>query len=337
MKLNLDGFFKHLHGGRLASVYLLDSNEPLLMEEALDALNTALKNQGFLELLSLTCDTNFDFAELDSLTQNFSLFSEKKRVQLNCGEKRPKELGNWLSTYLERISEYPDLCLIIKTPKLSAAEKKAKWVTALEKSGVLVTIYEVGLQEFPRFLDTRLFREKIKLTPDARMALIEQTEGNLLAADQMLKKLTLLPQGQALTLSDVEPLLAEDARYDLFDLSRQVLLGDLKRSLRILEHLKIESEPVLVLWVLTKELKTLLTLQRKKGKVPQAELYRSLQIWDKRIKEIETGLHRLPQKAIENLLADAANIDLAIKGLKAENPWDLLKKLLVQFVTSKPS
>lgn len=328
MKLNLDGFQKHLNGS-LASVYLIEGNESLLIEEALEGLHNALKAQGFLERLTLNLDGSFNLSELDSLTQNFSLFAEKKRIVVNCGEKMPAELAAWIVNFCAQNQSAEDLCLIFKIAKLSSNEKKAKWVTAIEAAGVLLTIYEVEIAEFPRWLDTRLFKEQIKLTPEARGALIEQTEGNLLAASQIIKKLSLLRRDKPLTFTELEPLLAEDARYDLFDLSRHVLLGDIKRSLKILEHLTHESEPVLVLWVLSKEIKTLLTLHVKKGRVPLPELYRSLQIWDKRKAEVEAGLRRLSAAKLADALAFSAKIDFAIKGLDAGDPWAMLKQLLV--------
>lgn len=329
MKLNHDGVLKQL-STQVAPIYLIEGSEPLLVEECSDAVHAALKKQGFTERCAMTIDTHFNLGDLLHLTQNFSLFAEKKRIQLNCAEKMPTEFTAWLTEYCQHVADYPDLCLIIKVAKLGAPEKKAKWLAALEKVGVWVTLYDVALQDFARWLDARLFQAQLKLTPDGRAALIEQTEGNLLAAAQSIKKLSLLGSTKVLTLEDLEPLLSEDARYDLFDLSRHVLLGDLKRALRILDHLQHTAEPVLVLWVLSKELKTLLTLHTKKGKVNQAELYRSLQIWDKRIKEVEAGLRRLSAPLLATLLAYCADIDLACKGLKNEDPWEMFKILIVK-------
>lgn len=330
MKLNSEGFIKHLNQQQPAAVYLIEGNEPLLVQEALDGLHHALKNQGFLERFSFQVDAGFNIADLDQLTQNFSLFSEKKRIELQCGEKIPAEFAQWIVTYCEQIQAFADVCLIVRTAKLSSAERKAKWVTAIEKAGVVLTIYEVDLAEFPRWLDSRLFQFRIKLAPEARIALIEHTEGNLLAAMQLIKKLELIRKDQVISLTELSPLLSDGARYDLFDLSRHVLLGDLKRSLKILQHLMQESEPVLVLWVLAKELKTLLLVHTKKKTVPLPELYRSLQIWDKRQKEVEAGLRRLSVQKVADLLSACAGIDLAVKGLAEGDPWQMLKDLVVK-------
>ncbi len=317
----------------IAPIYLIESNEPLLAEETLDELHISLKNKGFSERIQVNIENGFDPTELNGLTQNFSLFAEKKRIQLNCNDKIPAAFSTWVLQYCQNIQEYSDLCLILKTPKLSSAEKKSKWVTEIQKAGKIITLYEVGIAEFPRWLDNRLMREKVKLTTNARNRLIEQTEGNLLAAVQIIRKLALLNQNNTLDLTDIEPLLAEDARYDLFDLSRHTLLGDLKRALRILDHLQKNAEPVLVLWVLSKELKTLLTIHTKKNSTPLPQLYQSLQIWDKRKAEIEAGLQRLNPKKTADLLASCAKIDLTIKGLTEDNPWQLLKDLVVNIAS----
>ncbi len=334
MKLNADGLAKHLQT-KLLPVYLIQGDEPLLVQESLDLLHEAAKKQGFLEKSSISVDSTFKLASLNDLTQNFSLFAEKKRVELRCGDKIPADLMAWIQDYLSQVQNYGDLCLIITTAKLSAQQQKAKWWVALEQAGAVITIWDVDLNQYPRWLDQRLASKNLKLTPAARQLLIEQSEGNLLAATQIMTKLALTSAGKIVDTPEIEPLLADHSHYGLFDLSSQVLLGNIKRSLRILKQLEHEQEAILILWVLSKEVKTLIQIHTQKNKMPLAQLYRNLGIWEKRQQEVEAALRRLSLPTLYQCLKDCADIDLLCKGLKDGNVWFALKQLVLALVTGK--
>ena len=52
--------------------------------------------------------------------------------------------------------------------------------------------------------------------------------------------------------------MADSSRFDVFKLADATLAGDTARSLRILAGVRTEGiEPVLVMWSLTRELRTL--------------------------------------------------------------------------------
>jgi DNA polymerase-3 subunit delta len=333
MKLNADGLVKHLQT-KLLPVYLIQGDETLLVQESLDLLHDAAKKQGFLEKSSINVDSTFKLNELNDLSQNFSLFSEKRRIELRCGDKIPADLMAWIQDYLNHLPNYSDLCFILTTGKLSAQQQKAKWWVALEKAGAVITIWDIDLNQYPRWLDQRLAAKQLKLTAAARQLLIEQSEGNLLAAVQIITKLGLISQDKVIDIPELEPLLADHSHYGLFDLSSQVLLGNIKRSLRILTQLKHEQEPILILWVLSKEVKTLIQIHTQKNQMPLHQLYRNLGIWEKRQQEVESALKRLSLKTLYQCLEKCTDIDLICKGLKDGNVWFALKQLVVTMTES---
>ncbi len=311
-------------------LHLIHGDEVLLVQEAVDNLHEKAKTAGFTEKQIVTVDGQFDINALNDLTQNFSLFAEKKRVELRCGDKMPAELMKWLEAYANTLEKYPDLCLIVVTSKLTKAQQTTKWASAIAKFGAVMPIWDVDLSGFPRWLDGRLTQHKLKLTNEARSALIERTEGNLLASMQVILKLSFVSEGNVVDLTHLEPLLAHNAHYDLFDLMSQVLQGNMKRALRILEHLEQEGEAVLVLWAFAREVKTLIQIQEQKASIPLRDLYRKLNIWDKRQPEVESALRRIKTKVLYEVMALCADIDLMIKGLRDGNPWFALKQGLLR-------
>lgn len=307
-------------------LHLIHGDEALLVQEAVDSLHERAKAHGFSEKQVFTVDAQFDVNTLNDLTQNFSLFADKKRVELRCNDKMPAELMKWLEAYANTLQKYSDVCLIVVTSKLTKAQQTTKWASAIAKSGAVMPIWDVDLGQFPRWLDGRLAQHKLKLTNDARLVLIERTEGNLLAAMQVIEKLKLLNSEAVIDVPSLEPLLAHNAHYDLFDLTSQILQGNMKRALRILQHLEHEGEAVLVLWAFAREIKTLIQIQEQKNNMPLQQLYRSLNIWEKRQAEVESALRRIKTKTLYEVLSLCADIDLMIKGLKDGNPWFALKQ-----------
>ena len=89
--------------------------------------------------------------------------------------------------------------------------------------------------------------------------LADMVEGNLLAAQQEVRKLALLFPPGKLTLEAVEPAVADVARYDVFKLGETLLSGDRARFVRMLQGLEGEGvAPPLVLWAIAEEIRTLL-------------------------------------------------------------------------------
>jgi DNA polymerase III delta subunit len=70
----------------------------------------------------------------------------------------------------------------------------------------------------------------------------------------------LLGEGKV-TVQDVSAAVANSSRYDVYGLADAAMAGDAPRAVKILGGLRAEGvEPVIVMWALTRELRTLATL-----------------------------------------------------------------------------
>lgn len=331
MKLNAEALQKHLEK-HLLPVYFIHGDEPLLGLESLDAVHQKAKSMGFTECIKLDGTSNdLDLQALTELTQNYSLFGDKRRIELTLNEKISDELESWLTEFLTALPELSDTILMIKAPKFSAAQLKKKWLEKLETLGAVITLWEVDREHLPKWLFHRAESKNVKLSREAVQMLSEHVEGNLLAAAQVIEKLALLMPGVIVKEEHIRPLLASDARYDVFDLTESVLDGDLNRALRILEQLQAESfEATIILWALSKELRILADLSTAQ-RSDLAFLYKRHNIWDKRQVHYQRALQRLNNEFILRLLVDAQKIDLDIKGVGRGHYWHALKHLVTRF------
>jgi DNA polymerase-3 subunit delta len=72
----------HLHRG-LRSLYTLHGDEPLLLQEAADAIRSAARSQGFSERTSHTvAGAHFDWSEVLAAGGSLSLFADRQIVEV---------------------------------------------------------------------------------------------------------------------------------------------------------------------------------------------------------------------------------------------------------------
>ena len=325
MKIFPDKLEAHLKKG-LLPIYFFSGDEPLQMGEAADAVRRHAREQGYTEREVIHADKNFDWNELLMASNSMSLFAEKRVIDLRLPSGKPgKDGGAALQEYAARPPE--DTVLLISSGKVDKRSQSAKWYTALDKVGVTLQVWPVEAPDMPRWLDQRLRSRGLQPEPDAARIIAERVEGNLLAAAQEVDKLVLLIGSGPLSAEQAEAAVADSARFDVFGLVDAALEGDAPRSTRMLDGLRGEGvEPILVLWALTRELRSLAEMAAKieGGKGLDGVLG---QVWGKRKGPVKAGLQRHNKARWQQMLRRAARLDRVIKGAAAGNAWDELLQL----------
>ncbi len=310
----------------LLPVYFFSGDEPLQLGEAADAVRRAAREQGFTEREVMHAEKGFDWNELLMASNAMSLFAEKRVIDLRLPSGKPgKDGGAALVEYAGRPPE--DTVLLISSGKVDKCSQSAKWYTALDKVGATLQVWPVEAPEMPRWLDQRLRTRGLQPEQDAVRIIAERVEGNLLAAAQEVDKLVLLNGEGALSAEQVEAAVADSARFDVFGLVDAALEGDTTRSTRMLDGLRGEGvEPILVLWSLTRELRSLadMAAQIESGKGVDGVLAR---VWGKRKGPVKAALLRHNRARWQQMLRRAARLDRVIKGAAAGNAWDELLQL----------
>ncbi|MBD1553477.1 DNA polymerase III subunit delta [Pseudomonas typographi] len=331
MKLAPAQLGKHLQGP-LAPVYIVSGDEPLLCQEALDAIRAAARQQGFDERQVFAADANFDWGSLLQASASLSLFAERRLLELRLPSGKPGDKGAAaLIEYCNRPAE--DTLLLVSLPKLDGNQQKSKWGAALVNgtSTQFVQIWPVDAAQLPQWIRQRLAQAGLAAQPDAVELIAARVEGNLLAAAQEIEKLKLLADGNQVTLETVQAAVADSARFDVFGLVDAVLQGDASHALRILEGLRGEGvEPPVILWALARELRSLANLSQQFSQgVPLDKAFSSARppIWDKRRPLVSKALQRLSSGRWNQLLQDAQHLDAQIKGQAQGSVWVGLSRL----------
>jgi len=345
MQLRADQLAGHLQRG-LQRLYLVWGDEPLLAQEAGDAIRAAARAAGCTERQVHTVSgAHFDWSGLLGASQALSLFSERQLIEIRIPSGKPgKDGSEALQRYCRTLSD--DVVTLIQCPKLDRTQQSSAWFGALEAAGVTIRVDSVERQALPQWIAQRLAAqgqrvqggEKAERGRQTLAFFADRVEGNLLAAHQEIQKLALLyPQGE-LTFEQVEAAVLNVARYDVFKLGEAVLAGQVARALRMLEGLQAEGEAaVLVHWTLAEDIRAIKRVKDAlhAGK-PLPLALREARVWGAKERLFERAVPLLTDNAAAHLLEAAQVCDGLVKGLKhpdwPQDPWEGLKRLVLMLV-----
>lgn len=329
----------HLAKG-LRSLYTVHGDEPLLAQEAADAIRTVARAMGFSERSSHTvAGAHFDWSEVLAAGGSLSLFADRQIIEIRIPSGKPGKDGSVAIQQLaERAPGNDSTLTLVMLPRLDKATRAGAWFMALENSGVTIQVDPVERAALPQWIAQRLQRQGQRVTAGEEgqrtlQFFADRVEGNLLAAHQEIQKLALLfPEGE-LGFEQVESAVLNVARYDVFKLSEAVLGGQPARVQRMLDGLRAEGEAeVLVHYTLSEEIRA---LKRVKDAMnagrPLPMALREQRIWGLKEKLFERVLPRLADADLSDMLQAAHQVDGIVKGLKqADWPvsgWQALHRL----------
>ena len=343
MQLALAQLGAHLQKG-LRSLYTLHGDEPLLMQEAADAIRAAAREQGYTErTVHTVAGAHFDWSEVLAAGGSLSLFADKQIVEVRIPSGKPGKDGSVAIQQLVEQAQGNDSTLtLFMLPRLDFATRKGAWFGALDNGGVSIQLDTIERAALPQWIAQRLQQQdqRVAAGEEGQRTLqffADRVEGNLLAAHQEIQKLGLLYPPGELSQAQVESAVLNVARYDVFKLSEAVLSGQVARVQRMLDGLQAEGEAeVLVHYTLAEDIRA---LKRVKDAMaagqPLPVALKAQRIWGPRERLFERVLPRLSPARLNNLLQSAHQVDGIVKGLKVpdwpQDGWQALHRLALRF------
>ena len=296
--------------------FLLHSNEVLLLEEARDALKKHFHAAGFTDQNRHTVESGFDWSGFNASSQTLSLFAERRFIELRLPNGKPGDKGaEWLKGFVANCPD--DTVLVVVSAKLDKRQLAAAWCKAFQQNGAVVEAKPVPATQLPNWILKRFKQQSIQCDREVAVRLAYYVEGNLLAADQEIRKLSLtMNPGDTLGLEELEQRATDNSRFNVFAFVDACLAGNAGRSLRILGRLKHEGvEPILLVWSLARELRLLSSLNAEVSHgVSSAEAFRKHRIWSSRAPLVSAALKRLRPRVLLSILKRVAWLDRLVKG-----------------------
>lgn len=343
MQLAPSQLSSHLQKG-LRSLYVLHGDEPLMQQEAADAIRAAARLQGYTERSVHTVSgAHFDWSEVLAAGGSLSLFADKQIVEVRIPSGKPGKEGSAALQQLAASTQGNDSTLtLVSLPRLDAATRKGAWFGALENFGVSIQIDPIERNALPEWIAQRLHMQgqNVAAGEEGQRTLqffADRVEGNLLAAFQEIQKLGLLYPPGDISQAQVEAAVVNVARYDVFKLSESVLSGQVARVQRMLDGLQAEGEAVvLVHYTIAEDIRALKRVKdaMTAGK-PLPMALREQRVWGPRERLFERVLPRMTEARLNGLLQAAHQVDGIVKGLKVPDwptdPWQALQRLALRF------
>ena len=342
MQLRSDQLATHLQKG-LRPLYTLWGDEPLLVQEAADAIRAAARVAGHTERQVHTVSgAHYNWSGLLGASQAMSLFADKQIIEIRIPSGKPgKEGSDALQRYCALNSD--DTVTLVTLPKLDGAQQKSAWFSALDAAGMTIKLDAIDRKVLPPWIAQRMAvqGQRVQGGEAGQRTLAffaDRVEGNLLAAHQEIQKLGLLyPQGE-LSFEQIESAVLNVARYDVFKLGEAVLGGQVERALRMLDGLQAEGEAaVLVHWTLSEDIRSLKRVRDAlaAGR-PLPMALREARVWGAKERLMERAVPLFTDAAVAALLQAAQVCDGLVKGLRhpdwPTDAWDGLKRLVLMTV-----
>lgn len=334
MRINSDQMKSHLQK-QLQPVYWIAGDETLLVQESLDLLRARCRKDGFSEWDLLFVERGFQWQTMLQSANSMSLFSDKKIIELRLYSPKLEDGGrDALQKYIA--SPNPDNILIIVSPRLESSALNSKWFKAIEMAGVFVQVWPIDIKALPRWIASRLTSHGLSADSDAVSLLADKVEGNLLAANQEIEKLCVLTGASVdnkihIDRKHILTLVADSSRYNIFNLLDAALLGDARRTLKILNGLRSEgSEPLGILAMVCREVRILISIHNRLANGQSlASAMQSEGVRKNHEGPVAKAIERSAKTALTEMLHRARVIDMAVKGLSSADPWVELTTMLL--------
>lgn len=327
----------------LKPLYTVHGDEPLLAQEAGDAIRAAARAAGYTERKVFTVSgAHFDWSAVLGAAQAMSLFADRQLIEIRIPSGKPgKDGGEALQRYCETLSD--DVLTLVTLPRLDNQQLKSAWFAALDGAGASVRLDPVERRALPQWLAQRLARQQQSVPPgeagQRTLAFFaDRVEGNLLAAHQELQKIALLYPAGELTFEQVEAAVLNVARYDIPKLVDAVWSGQVARALRMLDALEAEGESaVFVHWSLASDITALARARAAlDGGAPLPMALREARVWGAKERLFERVLPQLAGHQLAHWVESASVCDGIVKGLPhpgwPAGAWPALRRLVLMLL-----
>ncbi|HEX7382570.1 MAG TPA: DNA polymerase III subunit delta [Nevskiaceae bacterium] len=295
----------------LVPVYALAGDEPLIVQECLDALRAALRKAGYLERERLVAERDFDWSALDNACATGSLFSERRVVELHLSAPPPAAAAKLLAELIAGVTA--SVTLVVVGGHLDARARKSAWYAACDLRGIVCYAWPVRMEAFPAWLLLRLRGAGLTATDEAVGLLADYTEGNLLAAAQEVSKLKLLCPDGKVEAGTVLSGVADSARYLVFDWIDRLLTGDRVAAVRGLQRLHEEGTALPPLTAaLAADLRQLLALSEGKA---------AAGVFVRRRARVAAASRRVTASRVRGWIRRLAEIDVLSKSGSDAEAW----------------
>jgi DNA polymerase-3 subunit delta len=249
-------FDKALAAGKIAPLYYIYGEESYLVERAVKRLLAKTVDPSFQDfnLTTLYANECKNGEQIVETAQTLPMFADRRVVLVKrCSELSQGAL-DLLQSYIQDPS--PTTCLIFQGEKI---DKRKKFFLDFQKKGELLEFKRPYENQLGAFIREEAATHGKKIEPAAVELIIYLVGNNLQDISAQMEKLaTFATSRPALTLSDVQTIVADTRSVSVFDLANAVGARELGKAIRLLRAMLRDGEaPLMILGMLTRHFRQL--------------------------------------------------------------------------------
>jgi DNA polymerase-3 subunit delta len=191
------------------------------------------------------------------------VMAPRRLVAVRHGQALASKGGEALRDYCARPNPSACLLLLADEPLGAARDRKDHWLLGAVPAGVTVALPSRQGPALEQWLRRRAAAEGLTVSEEAARLLVQWVgdDGAALLGEARKAALAGGPENHTVGVKDVSAVVGEHRVSGVFDLTRAVERGDVGVALRTLESLLVTEEPMLLLAMLTREVRTAWTIR----------------------------------------------------------------------------
>jgi len=293
--------------------------EPIQIGTIKDDINQSCQKNSIDKIL-IKVENGIDLNQLDHTFNNQSLFSSQIIYDFEVSDgiikKEIKE------SILKKIGEHTDSYFIFYFKKDFKEFKKQNWYEILKHLSQIIIAEEPNTEQITQAIKDRAHFRQVKLTDEAKKLLTNYSMGNLMQAENDIKKLKLIYDKQEVDESMLLSLITNGSKYDGFNFIEHCINGDMKKTNEAAQYLKEEGvQPLMINGLFAWFFKAVSRIKLSSNQSINTNVLMKLRIFGTSQNLASQTIRSLTAKQVVACLNKIQEIDQIGKGIKMGDPW----------------
>ena len=293
--------------------------EPIQICTIKDDINKSCQKNSIDKIL-IKVENGIDLNQLDHTFNNQSLFSSQIIYEFEVSDgiikKEIKE------SILKKIGEHTDSYFIFYFKKDFKEFKKQNWYEILKRLSQIIIADEPNTEQITQAIKDRAHFHQVKLTNEAKKLLTNYSMGNLMQAENDIKKLKLIYDKQEVDESMLLSLITNGSKYDGFNFIEHCINGDMKKTNEAAQYLREEGvQPLMINGLFAWFFKAVSRIKLSSNQSINTNVLMKLRIFGTSQNLASQTIRSLTAKQVVACLNKIQEIDQIGKGIKMGDPW----------------
>ncbi|MGE4596423.1 MAG: DNA polymerase III subunit delta [Methylophilaceae bacterium] len=298
---------------------IVTGNEPVITNSIKDDISKFCAKTN-IDKKIVTCEATSKVDELKTTLQNQSLFNAKILLDITFHNGK---INSDLKSFIKSIiPQTPDSFFVLYFKKPTKEFLRSVWFNDLVKFSITLQAEEPNLNQIGLAIKERTVFHKITIEEEAIELLANLSLGNLLAAENEIKKISLVHRDKLIKTTDLIYHISNGSKFDGFQLLEYCIKGQLDKVILAIKYLQEEAtEPLLLNGLFAWIFRAISKLKFSPNIIPNNQNLIKLRIFGNSQTLVLNALKGLSASQINASLNKIKEIDLICKGILVGEPW----------------